>query len=186
VPLVAGTLAMCAAVPLGAQGFCFHPRPIERCSWFAVTEAGAALSLPADDDPNLSFQAGVLANLGSRSALGGVLLGGVFQNDVRFGVRARYRRWLTQRITLDFAPGLLLYNAAFTARSPGFTGELALGYADWIALTAQLEAVPFEFGMQTRAFFGVKVGSYPGAVAAGAAAIWAGVAAAIFAGIDTQ
>jgi hypothetical protein len=184
---VAGVLAFLGqSVPLTAQGFCFHPRPIARCSWFSVTEAGVALSVPSDEDPNLTFQAGALANVGPRSAVGGVLVGAVFQNDVRLGVRARYRRWLTDRLTLDVAPGILLYNGTFTADSPGFTGEVALGYADWIALTAQLDVVPFEFGTETRGFFGVKIGSYPGAAAAGVAVIWAGVAAAVFSGIDKQ
>jgi hypothetical protein len=184
---VAGVLAvLLQPVPLTAQGFCFHPRPIARCSWFSVTEAGVALSVPSDEDPNLTFQAGALANVGSRSAIGGVLVGAVFQNDVRLGVRARYRHWLTDRLSLDIAPGVLLYNGAFMADSPGFTGELALGYADWIALTAQLDVVPFEFSTETRGFFGVKIGSYPGAAAAGVAVIWAGVAAAIFSGIDKQ
>lgn len=178
--------AVLLPVPLPAQGFCFHPRPLARCSWFAVTEAGAALSVPSDEDPNLTFQAGALVNVGPRSSVGGVLVGAVFQNDVRFGVRGRYRHWLTDRVTLDVAPGILLYNETFTADSPGFTGELAVGYADWIAFTAQLEIVPFEFGTETRGFFGVKLGSYPGAVAVGAAAAWAGVAAAVFSGIDAQ
>jgi hypothetical protein len=173
-------------VPLAAQGYCFHPRPPARCSWFSVTEAGVALAIPSDEDPNFTFQAGALTNVGPRSAIGGVLVGAVFQNDVRLGMRARYRHWLSERVTLDIAPGILLYNDAFTADSPGFTAELGVGYGDWIALTAQLDVVPFEFGTETRGFFGVKIGSYPGALAVGAAVVWAGVAAAIFADIDKQ
>lgn len=145
-----------------------------------------ALSVPSDEDPNLTFQAGALANVAAHSAVGGVIVAGVFQNDVRLGVRGRYRHWVTDRLTIDVAPGVLLYNETFTTDSPGFTAELAVGYADWIALTAQLDVVPLEFGTDTRAYFGAKIGSYPGAVAAGAAVVWAAVVAVIFSGIHTQ
>ncbi len=172
------------AAPLDAQGFCFHGRPHDRCSAFLVTEAGAAFSVPTDDDANFTFQTGVLVNVGSRSAVGGVLLGGAFQGDGRFGARVRYRHWLTPTLTLDVAPGLLLVNDAFTSREPGFTGEVAVGWGDWVAVTAQLEVLPFEFTTDTRAFFGAKLGSYPGAVATAGAAVWVAILAILIGGTD--
>jgi hypothetical protein len=172
--------------PLAAQGLCFHGHPQARCSAFLVTEAGAAFSVPIDDDPNLTFQAGVMFNVGPRSAVGGVLLGGAFQNDARLGARVRYRHWLTPKLTLDVAPGLLFVNDAFTSQEPGFSGELSVGYGEWVAVTAQLEVLPFEFATETRGFFGLKLGSYPGAVATAGAAVWVAILYALVSGTDFQ
>ncbi|MDH3292516.1 MAG: hypothetical protein OEO20_12480 [Gemmatimonadota bacterium] len=182
---VAAALLMPVA-PLPAQGFCFHGRPQARCSAFLVTEAGAALSVPTDDDPNITFQTGVLFNVGPRSAVGGVLLGGAFQNDARLGARVRYRHWLTPKLTLDVAPGLLFVNDAFTSQEPGFSGEVSVGYGEWAAVTAQLEVLPFEFATETRAFFGLKLGSYPGAAATVGAALWVAILYALISGADFQ
>lgn len=182
---IAAVLLM-PATPLAAQGFCFHGRPQDRCSAFLVTEAGAALSVPTDDDLNFTFQTGVLFNVGPRSAVGGVLLGGAFQNDARLGARIRYRHWLTSRLTLDVAPGLLVVNDAFTSREPGFSGEVSIGYGEWAAVTTQLEILPFEFATETRGFFGLKLGSYPGAVATAGAAVLAVVLIALISGTDFQ
>jgi hypothetical protein len=112
-------LVLTAPLPAAgaAQHLCFHPHPEARCSWFVVTEAGVAFSVPADEDPNLTFQTGALANVAEHSAIGGVLFAGVYQNDVRLGVRGRYRHWVTDRLTIDVAPGVLLYNGSRSRRS---------------------------------------------------------------------
>lgn len=184
--LCAGAALPMIATPLPAQGFCFHGHPQERCSAFLVTEAGVGLSVPTDDDANFTFQSGVLFNVGPRSAVGGVLIGGAFQNDARLGARVRYRHWVTPQLTLDVAPGLLFVNDAFTSREPGFSGELAVGYGEWVAVAAQLEVLPFEFATDTRAFFGLKLGSYPGAVATAGAALWVAVLAILISGTEFQ
>ena len=109
-------------------------------------------------------------------------LAAVFENDLRAGLRLRYRHWLPSGFTVDVAPGVLLLNQTFTAQGIGFSGGVAVGYRDWAAITVQVEVADYELtGTEATGFLGLKLGSYPGAVGIAAALVWGIILVAVVA-----
>jgi hypothetical protein len=175
---VAGTLValfLLRAGPVAAQ-VCFPARPEPECRTFAVTEFGLAVPMP--DTPEsfyATWQAGLMRRIQERAALGVVGYVGVGE-EARGGVRARARLWLSPRLTLDTGVGLLLFDDRFGAEIPGFSGEIALGYREIVALSLQVESVENPFSAE-------RVIWYPGIKAQGYAGTGLGIAGAVVAAI---
>jgi hypothetical protein len=61
----------------------------------------------------------------------------------RWGVRPRYRRWLSPTTALDFGAGILLDGKTSYGEQhyPGFTGLVGLSYGDWLGVNIELQAI---------------------------------------------
>lgn len=181
------------------QGFCFRGRTLPTCRAFAITEFGYGRAIGNDFDlgfghhvePHVIFwELGALRNLGVRSALGGTVL---LTSRASFAIKGRYRQWLSPEFSLDLAPGLTVIDDRSSARTPAFTGHLALNYGDWLSLGAMLETSRFAadpFNGQpakssTKPFFILRAGSYAGAVTGGVVGALAGLAAILIKPGDT-
>ncbi|KPK81606.1 MAG: hypothetical protein AMS25_05485 [Gemmatimonas sp. SM23_52] len=149
------------AAPLEAQ-FCFRGRPARECRQFLITEAGYARG--ARDGWLLMSELGFMHNLNDKNALGGTVLAGMVSDDVQIGLKLRYRRWLSSKLTLDASPGVILHHG--NHRAPGFTGHVGVGYGDYLGLTLLVQAIPLEGeDTEVRSYFGFRVGSYLGRAA---------------------
>ena len=89
------------------------------------------------------------------------------------GIKPRLRRWLNPWLSVDVAPGLLLFGlqhrTTFVPSYPAFSGHVALNFGDFAALSAQLEVLPLTQrsnanpeGREVNAFIGLRLGSYRG------------------------
>lgn len=176
------TLIAAVAAPLAAQqapaSWCVRGAPRQRCATFPLTELGFAVgpSTATRGTPvNLTWDVGVMRNVGDRAAIGGSITVIVDDADrTMLGVRPRYRRWLRDRISLDLAPAVLiaeLRNASFPEPSfPAFSGFVGLNLGDLVAVTAQAELLRVAGRSETIFQVGLRLGSYPGLIAMPAAA----------------
>lgn len=150
----------------------FRGKPLPECQSFWITEMGAAVG---SSDVYITWEVGHMVNVSPRLALGGTAIT-AFDIDhgeaqaVRVGIKARARRWLSPRMSVELSPGLIVYDHRFEAEPPGLTMHVGLNYGDWIALTGQVEKAK---GLPAGRFVGLKAGSYPGLIGFGLSAIFA-------------
>ena len=111
-----------------------HPRAETRS--FLITEFGILVRI---DDRHAgemapSLDLGWMKNISERGAVG--FTGYVLFSDptTRLGPRARYRRWLSRKTSIDVSPGVLLGED-----SPGYVLGVTLNHGDLIALTVDAE-----------------------------------------------
>ena len=103
-----------------------------------------------------------MKNIGRRFALGFTLLVTLADtHETRVGLRSRLRGWITEVVTLDVSVGRFIGSGG-GRDNRSFTGELALGVGDWIAITGQLERSPTAGWAW---YNGMKLGSGPGLTA---------------------
>jgi hypothetical protein len=152
---------------------CFRGRPKPRCDSFWFTEFAATPRLNANPsgaggpDYYYTWDYGLMSNVGEKKALGGGLFLGGEDDGFRFGVKFRYRRWLTPRTPLDFSPGILIAGGDNQRKPqfPGFTGSVGVMHADLVGIAVQFEVVPDSARtLETAWYGGVKFGSYPGLI----------------------
>jgi hypothetical protein len=170
----------------GHAGWCFRGKPGSECSAFWILEF--AVSGRLDEPPtarlregpayHVTGELGQMFNSGSRTAFGGTLYVGGDDDGSRFGVKGRFRRWLTPAVSLDLSPGILIAgtNNEFELEFPAFVGHAGLNLGDWIGLFAETEMIRYgspEIGFEGETspgtdlawYAGVKLGSYSGIVA---------------------
>jgi hypothetical protein len=199
--LVGQLFVLCTAiVPLVAAAqpapdtarACFAGRPLPECTTFWITEVGyyhrafgggSIQPVPPDFpgrldlDNHFSWELGRMSNRSLRSAVGGTILIGGGGSGLRFGVKARYRRWLSERSALDLSAGALgvVTRLPYSQPSPrgyGITGDVAVGWKDWAAINVRADAVRGEGRNAAAVYSGIRLGSYPAIIAtAGVAAI---------------
>jgi len=153
-----------------APQWCFRGHPAPKCDFFLLTEFGAALR--AADNRHVAgslytWELGLMSNHGAKRALGAALFAQAGNEVFAFGIRPRARVWLTESTSLDLAPGLVLTG---TSPGPGFSGLVAVNFADVVAVTTNLMVLrprPFETGQGARVslFVGGRVGSALGTTA---------------------
>jgi hypothetical protein len=190
----AAVLALCFALPrvLIAQDsstqakpprMCFRGGPVPRCSGFWLTEFGVAPRLTPDgrdDGPLYTWELGLMKNAGRRNALGGSFFIEGADDGAGWGIRPRYRHWLSSKFSVEVAPGFVLRHSGYT--SVAFSGQVAINFSDYLALTTTLRVFqhtiylpafnPQEYpnsylpASRTSAalFGGVRVGSVPGVI----------------------
>jgi hypothetical protein len=151
---------------------CFRGRPLPTCRTFWVTESGIAKRLNhnpygASDDILATAELGLMRNRSDRTALGATAVFALGDQltgstDVMFGVKARYRRWLSPTTSVEVAPGALFVPER---RKVALTAHAAFNLSDYAAVTAQVLGGGNDVGV----YVGVKAGSYPGVVGAIAA-----------------
>jgi hypothetical protein len=178
---------------------CFEARPLPECKTFWLTEAGYYRPVIGTgstqrnqtagfDGPELaryySWELGGMSNRSRRTAVGATFLIGM---EGRFGLKGRYRRWLPNRGFVDASAGALramvhLPAPHFDTPSYGITGDVALGWRDWAAITVRADALRGG-GRTTAALYGgVHLGSYPAVLATAAAIAYGVCLGASFAG----
>jgi hypothetical protein len=146
---------------------------------FAVTEFGYARTFDSEaetpfGEPHIEphvfmWELGLMRNTDSRTALGGTIL---LTSRFSLGLKARYRRWLWRDISMEAAPGLIVYDGRQFARVPAFTGHLLLNLGDVLSVGGMLEASRFGANTYvggapttiTKPFLVGRLGSYPGLV----------------------
>ena len=149
-----------------SQG-CFRGRPQPFCRAFLITEFGIAqgfaLGANVGEHPAIlaTWEFGSMVNVGKDHAVGIAVVAHAL--DISgFGIRPRYRKWLSPTVSLDVAPGILIH------RRVGLTGQVALNFADYAALTAQVLTSEEDFGevgrRRVRLYVGGRLGSVPGTV----------------------
>ncbi len=187
ITLITTALTLVLAADSPAGGDCFRGRPLPECRSFWITEAGTLyrFDLPQTNDKwhatlMYNWEVGLMVNQSERYAIGGSLFFNFddLTNHTLVGFRARYRRWLSPRISLDIAPGIILSESK--TDNVAFSGEVMLGADDLIAAVVRLDMREnrFKYSDNFAWYGGLRLRSYPGLVAgiAGpiiAAAIWA-------------
>jgi hypothetical protein len=144
--------------PQASTSVCFRGRPLPRCRAFWLTEFGVS-----PFDGAVAWELGGMRNVGPRSAVGGALYLRV-DGGSAYGVKPRFRRWLSPVVALDVAPGFIIL--AGDGNSPGFAGHVGLSFRDWLALTLQAETVPPDFpaGRRIKWSGGGRLGGGLGAI----------------------
>jgi hypothetical protein len=172
---------------------CFKGQPPPACPSFLVAEFGVLRAFEnelAHGQVTASFwEVGLMRHVGDgRRALGGSLYltyDDANWRNVLVGVKARGRLWLHRRISLDVGAGILIANelgwdgadSGIEIDLPGFTGRVDLGVADWFGVTVGFDSYRVQLPMgivepgtsrlrdeQSSWFFGLKCGSYLGAL----------------------
>jgi hypothetical protein len=117
-------------------------------------------------------------NVGEKSALGASAYAAADDEGSRWGLKARFRRWISRKVSLDIAPGILLNRIESRYEQyPGFTGHVGLN-VNWVTITTQFELIPVQDyirneagnlinnpGYETSIYAGLKLNSDPGWVA---------------------
>lgn len=124
-----------------------HPKP-ER-NWFPVIQAGALVQLDQDEvageesGGTMVIDLGAMQNVGDRGAIGGSVYFGLDPDRSRVGAKLRYRRWLTNSLSIDAAPGFVIGGTTQNGNRyytyPGLVGELGLSLGDRVTVTGQVE-----------------------------------------------
>jgi hypothetical protein len=128
---------------------CFRSQPQPQCSGSIVLEFTGATRLNERSSPlnhNAAFiywSGGYLHNLSARSSLGAAFKLTADSDGHRYGPTLLYRRWLSPRASLDFAPGVFLSGEDNVARLqfPSPTADVALNYAGWLGLAVGVDAL---------------------------------------------
>jgi hypothetical protein len=93
-----------------------------------------------------SWEAGTMVNR-PETAWGATVLATVGPELASWGVRPRYRLWLSGKTCLDVGAGVLLggWSEDLDQSYPGFTGLVALRHgrgSDWVGVDLELQAIP--------------------------------------------
>jgi hypothetical protein len=202
--VVVPALAAAQAAPDTGKA-CFTARPLPECRIFWLTEVGyykrafgagvfPASPLPGENRRDLashgSWEVGLMSNRSPRTAVGGTVLVGIGGSTLRLGLKGRYRRWIPERKFVEVSAGALRVATSTPysqGRSTGFgiTGDVSVGWRDWIAATARADAVHGSGHTAGAVFGGVRLGSYPAIVATAAVAAFIGLLLALLSGEGT-
>lgn len=190
--LIAVPAAAKAQSPPEPASNCFVGRPMPKCKTFWLTEFAyhrraigtgfvedfetASFERP-DLDDHYSWDIGVMWNRGPRTALGGTLHLGGGGSEVRIGLKGRHRRWIAGKGVMDVSAGVLRATVRAphpTLSAPGYglTGDIALGWRDWAALTARADVLRGDGRTVSALYGGIRLGSYPAIVGTVAAAAY--------------
>ena len=165
------------------------------CASFLLTEIGVLHSFDGRRGQHAVYLAdiGWMKNVGERRAWGASAFGVAGSDFSRAGLRARYRRWLGPRTSVELSPGIVLVgNDEFVG--PGLIGQAALNLGDVMSVVGEGEldrvrvADPgalggegTRYGTDSSFRIGVRGGSFVSAgVTMGLAAIYAVFLASIY------
>lgn len=183
----AGTPKLAAGQPeADSAGNCFAGRALPHCKTFWITEWGFYQPLTStefvqryetttfdveDFGNHLGVDVGLMSNLNSRQAIGGVFHLGVSQGW-RTGLKGRYRHWLSgeRKRVVDLSAGVLRAPMRdqfpdFDTQGVGVTGDVSLGLGNWIAVTIRGDALRGGGRTAAATYGGVRLGSYAGIAA---------------------
>ena len=94
----------------------------------------------------MGFDVGLMFNRTSKDAFGASIYLAGDDDGSRFGIRPRYRRWLTRRVALDFSAGVLFGGTDNYVKPkwPGFVASTSLAFAELISVDIHFESYRFE------------------------------------------
>ncbi len=101
----------------------------------------------SQDRGHVSWELGPSFNRGDW-AWGATIMAAVDDDGPRWGIRARYRRWLGPIAALDFGAGILLGGQGGQQANygdqhyPGFAGLIGLSYGNWLGVNLELQTIP--------------------------------------------
>lgn len=181
ITLMLTALAFFLPVDGMADGACFRGKPNSDCRSFWITEAGALYRFAKVKTHDewfatlmYNWELGLMFNRNTPDAIGATLFLDFddYLNNVQTGIRLRYRRWLSHRISLDIAPGVVVTGSKVDNMFP--SAEILVNAGDFVALTLRLDMRH----RRVTGYGGIRFCSYPGVVVgiAGpiiAAAVWA-------------
>ena len=148
-----------------ASILCFHPRQRPACRNFTITEFGVGSRGPGEDETHYFWDLGIMRNRSASTAIGASLHFAIGDDFTRYGVKARYRRWLTDAVPLDIAPGVVMH----APEGPhgyelGFTTHAAVGIHDLAGVFVQLDVADAGRGTRPQLRFGVRAGTLTGMI----------------------
>jgi hypothetical protein len=156
---------------------CFRGRPTPRCKSFLITEFGVGYRIGGEyhfpEQTWASADIGWMYNLNEKHAVGvttyipwDLNVGGL-----RYGLKLRGRRWLTQDFSLDASGGALL-GGGEPEKYPSFTGHFGLNYRDYVGPYLGIDVLRTAEGSDTHWHGGVRFGAAAGtSIIAGTAAL---------------
>lgn len=169
--------------------FSFTPKPLPEASVFPVTEIGYAYRVTpfAEDNSNrlgpyrhhYLSEIGLMKNLSPNYAAGGIFhVGTDAFSKWRAGFKARLRRWF-YKFSVDLSAGMLFWDSR-SLDDNVITGGVAISLKNSIGFIVQVESahltaylpptyIPADKNDKA-VYFGMKIGSKPGAWINGAAA----------------
>lgn len=173
--------------------FSWKGAPLPYCKSFLLTEAELAYRFNSPPKFNnrqhsfLSWDLGIMVNRGEHSAIGGTLFLGIddASTAMRFGIRPRYRRWLSRTSSLDFSTGIFVVKPdAGSERLLGLSGHVGLNLSNWFGFAGRVEFTPYK-GMYNHPhthellpqkkdvalWGGIRLGTKPGLIFSGALAL---------------
>lgn len=176
---------------------CYLPRPLPACRLILLTNAGGFLNLDPSTSGESRFRAildwGLLANTGRHDGVGASFFVMLDEDEFSYGPVLRYRRWFSERRSLDITVG--------TPVSPGdlrpgsVLGMIKYNPDDWAGFALRPEyalrrdyvctvACVEETKRFTRVYAGAEVGWYPGLAVSIGSAVMLGIMVILLAGSD--
>jgi hypothetical protein len=133
---------------------------LQECRSFWITEVGVATGgVSYRRSSYITWEVGHMVNVSPRLALGGTLVTAYNMDHAGVGAKVRARWWLGPKLSVELSPGAILWDPHWGAKTPRLAAHIGLNYADWIALTGQVEATG---GREPGQYVGLKGGSYAG------------------------
>ncbi len=142
-----------AVAPSKMNVHCFRPQPLPKCRSYFVFDFGYAYPLDkstystsADKNGVGSLDLGYMRNLSAKNAVGFSAVGIGTSGSQRFGVRARYRRWISHSLGLDGTAGLVVVgngNDAHDFEFPAPIASLGLQAGGLFGVTLEMEQVRY-------------------------------------------
>jgi len=165
--------------------FSFKPEPFPKCSSFLITEFGLFYGLDKSSDQSnlrlVTWELGYMVNRNEHSALGGTFVLAIDPDggSSRLGLKARYRYWLSNKKSVDIAPGILISGSKNGFEFPSFTCNVGLNLNTWFAITGQVDIIHWKTVTKPEGYLGLKFGTPTGAGIATAALVVAALAITI-------
>jgi len=123
----------------------YGPRSITKS--FGITETSAFTraegGVSGERSYSIAFDLGRMVNVTDRTAMGGTLFLSA-GSGADFGVRARFRRWISDRSALDISPGVIFFHDEpdnWEGRGLGLVGEAVWSYSRTLGIAAQVYSV---------------------------------------------
>ena len=170
---------------------CFRGRPATECRMYWITEVGFLTMVDTknsrrywDDAKRLTFDIGYMFNVSEKDAIGASLFWHTLrETDFSYwGLKPRYRRWLSNDIGLDVCLGLGQWEYEINRKATPMIAQLGVSFRDYLSLTLMYdrvrwtESVPIpnsheyydgDSHTSSTLSVGLTAGSYTGLVAAG-------------------
>ncbi|MBN2586928.1 MAG: hypothetical protein JXR55_06515 [Candidatus Fermentibacteraceae bacterium] len=154
-------------------------RPAPGRDFILVTDFIAGFPVDLSSERNgkldLSTELGLLLRLDEGHHLGPAVSFGCWLDGgwhSRWGVSARYRLELSERMCVDVAPGLILSDSPYPDGFAGFSLGASLVMDSWIGLHARLDATEsLPEGTDTVLRLGLGIGGEPGLYTSAAASV---------------
>ena len=142
---------------------CFRPQGCSHCGssilFWIYMGRGTDVAGKSSTNWELGVEAGYLTNISKHHAWGTTLFVHYWdETGNRFGARFVYRRWLSNQVGLDLAPGVVFY--ADEQQCPSFSGQVALDVGGVIAPMAQIDMIRMDDQVHWSLMGGVRTGSY--------------------------